>query len=138
MTAIGRTPEKRARLEEAGADPVDLDLFDPPTVGLALAGHDVVVNLATHIPHSSARMLLPGAWRENDRIRRDASRILAEAAIARGVPRFAGLYGPDESQAAGRLRLAAAPPEREGGVAGHGRIPPAFGPRGFHVRPRRR
>lgn len=33
-------------------------------------------------------MFLPGAWRENDRIRKDGSRILADAAIACGVPGF--------------------------------------------------
>jgi nucleoside-diphosphate-sugar epimerase len=88
VTAVGRTPEKRAALSRAGADPVELDLFDPRAVGPALAGHDAVVNLATHIPHSGTSMFLPGAWRENDRIRRDASRILADAAIAHGVPRF--------------------------------------------------
>jgi nucleoside-diphosphate-sugar epimerase len=88
VTGVGRTPEKRAALSRAGADPVELDLFDPQAVGRALAGHDAVINLATHIPHSGTSMFLPGAWRENDRIRRDASRILADAAIAHGVPRF--------------------------------------------------
>jgi len=88
VTAIGRTPAKRAMLEGAGAAAVELDLFDPAAVSHALAGHDAVINLATHIPHSGAAMLVPGAWRENDRIRRDASRILAEAAIAQGVSRF--------------------------------------------------
>lgn len=88
VTAVGRTPEKRGALSRAGATPVELDLFDPRAVGRALAGHDAVINLATHIPHSGASMFLPGAWRENDRIRRDGSRILAEAAIAHGVPRF--------------------------------------------------
>ena len=48
----------------------------------------MVVNLATHIPSSSTRMLLPGAWRENDRIRRVASANLADAAIAGGAERF--------------------------------------------------
>ena len=88
VTAIGRTPEKRARLQGAGADAVDVDLFDPRAVERSVAGHDVVINLATHIPHSGTAMFLPGAWRENDRIRRDGSRILADAAIACRVPRF--------------------------------------------------
>jgi nucleoside-diphosphate-sugar epimerase len=42
-------------------------------------------------------MLLPGAWRENDHVRRDGSATLADAAIAAGVPRlvqesFAPIY----------------------------------------------
>jgi 2-alkyl-3-oxoalkanoate reductase len=88
VTAIGRTPEKRTALVRAGATAVDVDLFDPRAIGEAIARHDVVVNLATHIPHSSTKMFLPGAWRENDRIRRDGSRILTDAAIAHRIPRF--------------------------------------------------
>jgi len=88
VTAVGRAPEKRAALERQGAAAVALDLFAPEAVRAAVRGHDAVVNLATHIPHSFVRMLLPGAWRENDRIRRDGSAVLAGAAIAEGVPRF--------------------------------------------------
>jgi 2-alkyl-3-oxoalkanoate reductase len=72
----------------AGARVCPLDLFDPGQVGAAVAGHDVVINLATHIPASSARMLMPGAWRENDRIRRTGSANLVEAALAAGATRF--------------------------------------------------
>lgn len=88
VTAVGRTAAKRATLRRLGAEPVALDLFDAAAVRRVVAPHDVVINLATHIPRSSARMMLPLAWRENDRIRRVASRILAEAAMAEGVTRF--------------------------------------------------
>jgi nucleoside-diphosphate-sugar epimerase len=62
-----------------------------------LAGHDAAVNLATHIPHSSARALLPGAWKENDRIRRITSGLVVDAALVHGVRRviqesFAPIY----------------------------------------------
>ena len=97
VVAAGRDPVQRARLERAGARVVALDLFDPAAVRSALDGRDVLVNLATHIPSSSARMMLPGAWRENDRLRRDATAIMARAAIGAGVGRwiqesFAPLY----------------------------------------------
>jgi nucleoside-diphosphate-sugar epimerase len=88
VTALARSPEKRAVLERLGAHPVTLDLFDASAVGRAVEGHDVVVNLATHIPSPTYRMALPWAWRENDRIRSQASGILADAAIAAGVQRF--------------------------------------------------
>jgi 2-alkyl-3-oxoalkanoate reductase len=88
VTALARSPEKRAALERLGAQPVTLDLFDAPAVRRAVEGHDTVVNLATHIPSPTYRMALPWAWRENDRIRRDASAILADAAMAAGVERF--------------------------------------------------
>ena len=66
---------------------MDVDLFDREAVARAVAGHEVVMNLATHVP-SSTRMLFPGAWRENGRIRREASVNLAEAACSGGAGRF--------------------------------------------------
>src|SRR5215207_9781796 len=88
VTAIGRSPEKRAALERQGASAIGVDLFDPEAVRRVLTGHDAVINLATHIPPSSARMLLPGAWRENDRIRRVASGNLVAAALKAGAGQF--------------------------------------------------
>jgi 2-alkyl-3-oxoalkanoate reductase len=81
VTAIARTPEKRATLERSGARTLWLDLFDATAVRRAVVGHDAVINLATSIPTTS-RMLLPGAWRENDRLRRSASANLVDAALA--------------------------------------------------------
>lgn len=88
VTAVARTPEKARRLEHAGARPVTVSLFDADGVRRALAGHDAVINLATHIPRSTLQILLPWAWRENDRIRREASSVLVDGALAEGVPRF--------------------------------------------------
>jgi putative NADH-flavin reductase len=81
VTAIARTPEKRATLERSGARTLWLGLFDATAVRRAVVGHDAVINLATSIPTTS-RMLLPGAWRENDRLRRSASANLVDAALA--------------------------------------------------------
>jgi nucleoside-diphosphate-sugar epimerase len=88
VTAVARTQEKAAGLQRAGARPVSVELFDADGVRRAVAGHDAVVNMATHIPRSFGMMMMPGAWRENDRIRREASAILAEAAMAGGASRF--------------------------------------------------
>ena len=79
VTAVGRTPEKRAALERMGAEPVALDLLDRSAAGRAVGGHDAVVNLATHIP-SSTKMFFRASWRENDRVRREGSATLADAA----------------------------------------------------------
>jgi nucleoside-diphosphate-sugar epimerase len=87
VTGLARTAAKREALEAAGAAPAAADLFDPASLRAVLAGHDVVVNLATRIPGPSAA-LRAGAWRENDRIRSEASRTLAEAAAAAGVSRL--------------------------------------------------
>jgi len=88
VTAVVRTEVGRIQLERQGVCAIDLDLFDPREVLRAVVGHEVVVNLATHIPHSSARMLLPGAWRENDRLRHIASNTLVDASIAANASRF--------------------------------------------------
>ncbi len=84
VTAAVRSLERAG----GGARPIQLDLFDKPAVAMAVHGQDIVINLATHIPHSSAAMFRPGAWAENDRLRREASAGLVEASINDGVPRF--------------------------------------------------
>ena len=53
----------------------------------ALAGQQVVINLATHIPPTS-QFFTPGAWRETDRLRRQAAANLVEAAMVGGAQRF--------------------------------------------------
>jgi 2-alkyl-3-oxoalkanoate reductase len=88
VTAIGRSRERLATLARAGATTLTLDLFDRAAVARAMAGHDVVVNLATHLPGTGLRPFLPGAWRENDRLRKIGSATLADAAIAVGAGRF--------------------------------------------------
>ncbi|HCK81456.1 MAG TPA: epimerase [Candidatus Competibacteraceae bacterium] len=88
VTAVARSAEKSAALRRAGADALAVDLLDPPALRTAVVGHEALVNLATHIPASTWRMFLPGAWRENDRLRRTASAYLVDAALAAGVGRF--------------------------------------------------
>jgi nucleoside-diphosphate-sugar epimerase len=88
VTGLARSPTGRALLARHGATAIDLDLFDPAAVRRAMAGHDAVVNLATHIPRSTVQIFLPWAWRENDRLRRVGSATLVDAAVAVGVSRF--------------------------------------------------
>ncbi len=87
VSGVGRTPEKRAALTAAGAVPVAVDLFSAGDVRAAVAGHEVVINLATHIP-STSRMVLPGAWGETARLRSEASVNLVNAALAAGAQRY--------------------------------------------------
>lgn len=87
VTAVVRSPAKAEALVRTGARPIAVDLFDAGQVRDAMRGHDAVINLATHLP-STARMFLPGAWRENDQLRRIASARLVDAALALDVPRF--------------------------------------------------
>ena len=53
VTGLARSAEK-AGLQRQGARAVQASLFDPDALGRAVAGHDAVVNLATHIPVGSA------------------------------------------------------------------------------------
>jgi nucleoside-diphosphate-sugar epimerase len=62
----------------------ELDLFDPTAVANATRGVDGVLHLATRI-RSLDQISDPDAWRENDRLRADASRVLVDAAIAVGA-----------------------------------------------------
>jgi nucleoside-diphosphate-sugar epimerase len=73
--------------EAAGHEPRmphhrELDLFDPAAVGAAVRDVDAVLHLATRIPPSMDK---PAAWRENDRLRAEASAILVDAALASDV-----------------------------------------------------
>jgi len=88
VTAVARSPEQGAAFARAGAAVTRVSLFDHDRLVDAVAGHDAVVNLATHMPPSLPRMLVPGAWRENDHIRREGSANLVEAALVAGARRF--------------------------------------------------
>jgi nucleoside-diphosphate-sugar epimerase len=77
----------------------ELDLFDPAEVAEAVDDVDGVVHLATRI-RSLQQFSDPEAWRENDRLRANASRILVDAAIAAGAavyvqPTVAFVYPAD-------------------------------------------
>lgn len=87
VTAVARSPEKSRQLRKQGATPVTVDLFDPPAVIEAVAGHNTVINIATKIP-SGLKVLMPNAFAENIRIRREASQNLALAAIEARAQRF--------------------------------------------------
>lgn len=87
VTAVARTRAKAKQLQKQGATPVTVDLFDPPAVEEAVAGHNTVINIATKIP-SGMKALLPGAFNENAKIRREASQNLVSAAMATRAQRF--------------------------------------------------
>jgi hypothetical protein len=60
--------------------PSQLDLFDPVAVASAVEGTAAIVHLATRIPPRE-RAGDREVWRENDRLRVDASRLLVDAAL---------------------------------------------------------
>jgi nucleoside-diphosphate-sugar epimerase len=65
----------------------ELDLFDPVAVARAVRGADAVLHLATRIQPLD-QLGNPEPWRDNDRLRADASRILVDAALAADVAAY--------------------------------------------------
>lgn len=88
VTVAVRDAASRERIAKTGANSAIVDLFEPATLRAALVDHDVLVNMATHIPSSTWRMMLRSSWRENDRIRSTGVRNLVDAALACKVPRI--------------------------------------------------
>lgn len=79
----------RPRLEAAGHEVLapshqELDLFDAKSVSEAVTDAEAIYHLATRIPPPE-RMGEREAWRENDRLRAEASRLLVDAALACAV-----------------------------------------------------
>jgi nucleoside-diphosphate-sugar epimerase len=87
VTGVTRSPRGRALLQRLGARAVEVDVFDEAALAAAFAGADAVVNLLTHLP-SADRMAAAGAWEENDRLRREASAVIARAARAATAERL--------------------------------------------------
>jgi len=87
VTGVARSAEKAAQLRRAGAEAAEIDLFDPAAVKAAVAGHETACNLATSVP-PVARVAMPGAWAENDRIRTEVSANVVDALLANGGQRL--------------------------------------------------
>ncbi|WP_436793054.1 NAD-dependent epimerase/dehydratase family protein [Actinospongicola halichondriae] len=87
LTVVARTEERDGLVERMGGTPVRVDLFDAAGLRSAVAGHDAVVNLATHIPPLS-KAARAASWSENDRIRTEGSVNLADAARMNDVGRL--------------------------------------------------
>jgi 2-alkyl-3-oxoalkanoate reductase len=64
-----------------------LDLFDADLVAAAVTEVDAIYHLATRIPPPERRGDRE-AWRENDRLRADASRLLVDAGLAAAVDTY--------------------------------------------------
>lgn len=88
VSGVARSDVKANAVRDLGAEPVLVDLFDADAVAAAVRTHDVVCNFATHIPLSPLSYWRRSAWSTNDRLHRDASRILVDAAIAAGASHY--------------------------------------------------
>ena len=87
VTAVARGDAKADLVRSMGATPVAVDLFDPAAVEVAMKGHDAVAHLATNIPPMS-KAARRGAWVTNERLRKEASNHLVDAALATGATHY--------------------------------------------------
>lgn len=87
VTAVARTDDKADLVRALGGAPVLADLFDPAAVAAVVAGHEVVVHLATNIP-PLAKSGRTAAWETNERLRRESSAYLVAGALAAGATRY--------------------------------------------------
>ena len=78
-----RSPKAEAVVRAAGGTPRHADLFDSDSLARAADGCDTVIHAATAIP--AKVKLTPSDWAMNDRIRRQGTRRLTEAAAKIGA-----------------------------------------------------
>jgi len=84
VRAMTHGSDDAARVSGSGVEAAQADLFDAGSLGAALAGCDALLHLASKIPAPPAARRR-SAWEANDRIRREGTRNLVEAALASGV-----------------------------------------------------
>jgi len=87
VRGTARGTEKAEMLRSFGAEPIEVDLFDPDALRTGVAGSEAVLHFATKIP-PIMRMRWKGAWRENDCLRTIASKHLVDAALATSAQVF--------------------------------------------------
>lgn len=76
-----RGEAKAELLRSLGATPATVDLFDAASVREAVGDAEAVLHLATKIP-PLMKMRSAKAWEENNRLRREATKHLVDAALA--------------------------------------------------------
>ena len=87
VVAVARSPAKASTLRAAGAQPVDVDLFEPNAVVAATEGCDAILHLATNVPPAS-KAARSSAWDLHNRLRTEATANLVAAAQANDVTRL--------------------------------------------------
>ena len=79
VVGLSRSPANSEWLAQNGARPASGDLFDLEHMALLAAGCEAVLHLATAIPNKTRGSVAD--WAANDRIRRDGTRVLVQAAL---------------------------------------------------------
>ncbi len=85
VRGLARSAHNDALLRQLGAEPVAVDPADAAGLRAALTGCDAALHLATKIPPASTARK-GASWLENDRLRREGTNTIVDAALAAGVP----------------------------------------------------
>jgi nucleoside-diphosphate-sugar epimerase len=90
VTGSTRSPERAEQLRAGGAAAIVLDALDEPAVSdaLAAAAPDAVIHQLTSIPQRINPRTICRDFEMNDRLRREGTRILVNAAQATGASRI--------------------------------------------------
>lgn len=80
VRGLSRSQKNASTLGAIGAEPIEADLFHRESLYRAMKDCDAVLHLATKIP-PFGRFRSREAWEDNDRIRRDGTRNLVDAAL---------------------------------------------------------
>src|SRR3712207_1769949 len=90
VTAITRSEEKLGMLYDLGAEAVLCDVYDAGRLGMvvARAEPDAVINQLTDLPQSLNPRKLKEYYAANNRVRREGTKNLLDAALGAGVRRF--------------------------------------------------
>ena len=82
VIGLARSANNEATIQSLGGQPRTADLFDAESLVRAAEGCEILVHAATAIPSSTAKA---ADWALNDRIRRDGTTVLANAAARVGA-----------------------------------------------------
>jgi len=86
VTALAHHPRAVQTIQALGGTAHPGSLFDPAGLAAGMRGAQVVIHAATRIPNKMRPR--PSDWQENDHIRIDGTRALADAALQAGVGSF--------------------------------------------------
>ena len=85
VRSSARGREKGDVIRKLGAEPVEVDLFDPASVRRAIAGSDSILRLTTKFG-PMRKLRDPRSWAETMRLRTVGARVLVDAAMTEDVP----------------------------------------------------
>ena len=86
VRGVARGSAKAGLVRADGGEPIEVSLVDVDALHAAMRGCDAVLHFATKIPPLGR--ITRSNFAENDRLRRDGSRCLVDAALAAGVATY--------------------------------------------------